>query len=291
MKTAAISLAVVSTGCNSLSGGGSGGASSGSAINLAGSLSLSSTSQSFKVMSARHNPLASLGKVTDDYISAQSVDLTAYSVTCVTTTTPIKTGTSAVSADGSFAVDIAFNNKTLSVFTTLQFVKSTDKWVDTCISDGSTLKPIYRSSYNKDNVYVIKYSNEVTGYYYNKKTKQRTTIQEPVTGGFFDNYAYPYFLGSLPLTAGYKKDLSVFDYKPENKSNISKTRIEEVKNNIYVSNLSGEHKVWQVSVFEEASNDDIYLIKNILEKGVNIHQKNKEGDTPIKIANGLHRRA
>ena len=117
MKTAAISLAVVSTGCNSLSGGGSGGASSGSAINLAGSLSLSSTSQSFKVMSARHNPLASLGKVTDDYISAQSVDLTAYSVTCVTTTTPIKTGTSAVSADGSFAVDIEGGaNQPLSCF-------------------------------------------------------------------------------------------------------------------------------------------------------------------------------
>jgi len=189
---------------------------------------------------------------------------------------------------GSFAVDIAFNNKTLSVFTTLQFVKSTDKWVDTCISDGSTLKPIYRSSYNKDNGYVIKNSNEVTGYYYNKKTKQRTTIQEPVTGGFFDNYAYPYFLGSLPLTAGYKKDLSVFDYKPENKSNISKTRIEEVKNNIYVSNLSGEHKVWQVSVFEEASNDkyDYYIDKEtnriwkieILAKGQNFILVDKEVD-------------
>lgn len=189
---------------------------------------------------------------------------------------------------GSFITEVNSTNKTFSVFTTLQFVKSTDKWIDTCISDGSTLKPIYRSSHNKDYDYVLKYNKEITGYHYNKKTKQRTTIQEPATDGFFDNYAYPYFLGSLPLTAGFKKDLAVFDYKQENKSNISKTRIEEVKNNIYVSSLSGEHKVWQVSVFEEASNDkyDYYVDKEtnkiwkiqILAKGQNFILVDKEVD-------------
>lgn len=189
---------------------------------------------------------------------------------------------------GSFVIDITSNNKTLSVFTTLQFVNSIDKWVDTSISDASTLRPIYRSSYNKDNDYVLKYNKEVIGYHYNKQTKQRTTIQEPATDVFFDNYAYPYFLGLLPLTTGYKKDLAVFDYKPENKSNISKTRIEEVKNNIYVSNLSGEHKVWQVSVFEEASNDKyVYNVDKetnriwkieILAKGQNFILIDKEVD-------------
>lgn len=189
---------------------------------------------------------------------------------------------------GSFTVDIAFNSKTLSVFTTLQFVKSTHKWIDTCISDGSTLKPIYRSSHNKYYEYVLKYNKEITGFHYNKITKQRTAIQEPAADVFFDNYTYPYFLGSLPLTTGYKKDLAVFDFKPENKSNISKTRIEEVKNNIYVSSLTGEHKVWQVSVFEESSNDkyDYYVDKEtnriwkieILAKGQNFILIDKELD-------------
>lgn len=130
---------------------------------------------------------------------------------------------------GSFAVDIAFNTKTLSVFTTLQFLNSPDLLVDTCISDGITFKPIYRSSFSKDNDYVLKYNKEVTAYHYNKLTKKRTAIQDQVIDAFFDSYAYPYFLGMLPLATGYKKDLVVYDYKLEHKTNITKTRIEEVK--------------------------------------------------------------
>lgn len=189
---------------------------------------------------------------------------------------------------GSFAIDIASNDKTISVYTTLQFLNSADIWVDTCISDANTFKPIYRSSFSKDNDYVLKYNKEVTGYHYNKQTKKRTTIQDPVTDAFFDSYVYPYFLGLLPLTTGYKKNLAVYDYKPENKTNITKTRIEEVKNNTYVSTLTGEHKVWQVSVFEEATNDkyEYYIDKDsrriwkieILAKGQKLLLINKEID-------------
>lgn len=165
---------------------------------------------------------------------------------------------------GSFVVDVALKNNTMAVFTTLQFKNSPDKWIDTCISDANTLKPIYRSSFNKDNDYILRYNKEVTGYHFNKLTKKRTTIQDPAADAVFDSYAYPYFLGLLPLSAGYKKDLVVYDYKPENKTNINKTRIEEVKNNIYVSSLTGEHRVWQVSVFEEATNDkyEYYIDKD-----------------------------
>jgi hypothetical protein len=189
---------------------------------------------------------------------------------------------------GSFVIDIASNNKTMSVYTTLQFLNSTDLWIDTCISDAGTFKPMYRSSFSKDNAYVLKYNKEVTGYYFNKQTQKRTAIQEPVKDAFFDSYAYPYFLSLLPLTTGYKKDLIVYDYKPENKTNIKKTRIEEVKNNTYVSTLTGNHKVWQVSVFEEATNDkyEYYIDKDtrkiwkieILAKGQKLLLLNKELD-------------
>lgn len=156
---------------------------------------------------------------------------------------------------GTFVVNIANDTKTIAAYTTLQFLNSTDLWIDTTIADATTFKPIYRSSFNKDNAYVLKYSNEVTGYYFNKQTQKRNTIQEPIKDAFFDSYAYPYFLGLLPLTTGYKNDIAVYDYKPDNKSNTKKTRIEEVKSNIYASGVTGEHKVWQVSVFEEATND------------------------------------
>lgn len=155
---------------------------------------------------------------------------------------------------GSYKVDIASNNKNISIYTTLQLLHSNDIWIDTCISEAGTFKPIYRSSFSKDNNYVLNYANEVSGYYFNKKTQKRNIIKEPVKDIFFDNYAYPYFLGLLPLTAGYKKDLVVYDYKPDNKSNIQKAHIDKVKSSTYVSTLTGEHNVWQVEVFEEASN-------------------------------------
>lgn len=189
---------------------------------------------------------------------------------------------------GSFTFTLASNNSTISIYTTLQFLNSTDVWIDTCISENSTFKPIYRSSFSKDNNYVLKYAKDITGYYFNHKSQKGNTIQEPVAQPFFDSYAYPYFLGLLPLTAGYKKDLVVYDYKPENKTNIKKTKIEEVKSNTYVSNLTGEHKVWQVSVFEEATSDkyEYYIDKDtrkiwkieILAKGQKLLLFDKELD-------------
>lgn len=155
----------------------------------------------------------------------------------------------------SFTIDVHYNNKTLSVYTALNFLNSNEQWVDTCVSDANTFHPVYRSSFSKNKAYVLNYGKDVTGYYYDKQTQKRNTIKETLKEPCFDNYTYPYLLGLLPLKAGYKKDLVVYDYNPDNTTNIKKTIIEEVKNNIYSSALSGEHKVWQVSVFEEATND------------------------------------
>lgn len=164
----------------------------------------------------------------------------------------------------SFMIDVNSNGKTLSIFTTLKFLHSDEQWVDTAISDAHTFSPIYRSSFSTAKDYVLKYGKEITGHHFNKQTRERTAIKEPVTEPCFDSYTYPYLLGLLPLNTGYKKNLAVYDYKPGNGANIKKARIEEVKNNIYVSSLTGEHKVWQVSIFEEATNDsyEYYIDKN-----------------------------
>lgn len=189
---------------------------------------------------------------------------------------------------GSFLIDIVSNEKTIAVYTSLQFLNSADRWIDTCIADANTFKPIYRSSYSKDRNYSLHYAKEVTGYYLNKQTQKRNSIQEPINDAFFDNNSYPYLLGLLPLSSGYKKELPVFEYKPDNKSNISKTRIEEVRNNTYSSSLTGEHKVWQVSVVEELTGDqyEYYIDKasnriwkiEIFAKGQQLFLVNKEKD-------------
>ena len=160
----------------------------------------------------------------------------------------------------TFSITINATNKTLGVYTNLQWASTKEVVIDTSISDGNTFKPVYRSSISKAREMVVHYGKDVSGYYYDKQTKKRQTIKE-AGSAFFDSYTYPYLLGLLPLTSGYRNELAVYDYKPGNTSNTKKARIEEVKSNLYTSNLTGEHKVWQVNVYEEATRDSyVYYI-------------------------------
>ena len=155
----------------------------------------------------------------------------------------------------SFTMDVKADDKTFAVYTTLQFLNSDEKWIDTSIAEAKTFTPVYRSCYHKDKEYVIKYGKVVSGYYIDRKNQKKNLIKEPVKETFFDSYTYPYLLSLLPLDAGYKTDLMLYDYQPANNSNITRARLEEVKSNIHVSSLTGKHEVWQVSVLEEATND------------------------------------
>jgi hypothetical protein len=160
----------------------------------------------------------------------------------------------------TFTIKINSTGKNLGVYTSLQWAGSKDIAIDTSISDGNTFKPVYRSSISKNREMVVHYGKDVSGYYYDKQTKKRHAIKE-AGSAFFDSYTYPYLLGLLPLTTGYHNDLAVYDYKPGKTSNTKKARIEEVKSNIYKSDLTGEHKVWQVNVYEEATKDKyVYYI-------------------------------
>jgi hypothetical protein len=160
----------------------------------------------------------------------------------------------------TFTVKINSTSKALGIYTYLKLATTKDVSIDTSISDGTTFKPIYRSSNSKMREMVVHYGKDVSGYYYDKQTKKKHSIKE-AGSAFFDSYTYPYLLGLLPLTTGYRNDLAVFDFKPGNTSNTKKARIEEVKSNLYVSSLTGEHKVWQVNVYEEATKDNyVYYI-------------------------------
>ena len=154
-----------------------------------------------------------------------------------------------------FNIDILYNSQALTIATALRFLNSGEIWNDTSIADPGNFKAVYRSSSNKKRDYSIKFGQEVIGTYFDKETNKRVPIIEKVKNNFFDSYAYPYLLGLLPLTIGYRAELPVYEYLAAGKSNVKKARIEEVKNNIYKSDLTGEHKVWQVSVIEESTND------------------------------------
>lgn len=155
----------------------------------------------------------------------------------------------------AFTIDIRSAGKTFSVYTQLKFLHSSELWSDTSVSDAGTFKPLYRSSFSKDKEYALRFGQEVSGYYFDKKNKRKEIVRDAAGRSFFDINTYPYLLGLLPLSSGYQKDLAVYDYKPGNTGNVKLARIRQVKNNVYVSQLTGEHKVWQVSVLEESTND------------------------------------
>lgn len=164
----------------------------------------------------------------------------------------------------SFTYAIHATPKTVSVYTQLKSLYSADQWTDTAVSEAGTFKPIYRSSFSNDKEYVLRFGQDVSGYYYDKKFKKREVIKEAAGNSFFESYTYPYLLGLLPLSSGYKKDLPVYEFKQGRSGNVKLARIQSVKTNVYVSQLTGEHKVWQVSVLEEATGDqyEYYIDKD-----------------------------
>ena len=140
----------------------------------------------------------------------------------------------------SFDVEINANEKTISVFTRISSPAGNSIWADTSIADITTLKPIYRSSNNSDKQYHVAYGNTIEGYYYDKHSHKGSQVKDNKDGGFFDSFIYPYLLGALPLTSGYKAILPVYEYKPGTINNISNTRISEVKSSMYKSNITAE---------------------------------------------------
>lgn len=99
--------------------GGGDSASSGDYLTLSGAISLSNGTST----------------TTEESIVAQSVDITQYKVTCATTTTPLKTGTSDIASDGSFTAKIeGATNQPLTCFLTDSAGK---KAADFLISDSS----------------------------------------------------------------------------------------------------------------------------------------------------------
>lgn len=196
---------------------------------------------------------------------------------------------------GNYEIEINNNNQNFDVKTTLAFHNSKIQWKDHFVADANNLKPISSSSERaEDRTLILNFSNTITGGFKNNKTGKEETIQEKSKDNYFDISIYPFILKALPLASGYKATIPVFDYEATDKNKFCNIIIKEVKTDIQISDLTGEHKVWKVSVFEESTklNFEYYIDKetrkiwqiNIVStKGDNILLKNKETDfNPFK---------
>ncbi|MCW3464480.1 DUF3108 domain-containing protein [Chitinophaga nivalis] len=158
------------------------------------------------------------------------------------------------SAIGTFTIGINTANDKLAL-TTITALTGMEAWMDTSISNLNNFKPVYRASHSSLKDMVLHFGDHVTGYHVDKKTGKKTQIKEAGNQYFLDSYTYPFLLSLLPLTSGYNTDLPVYEYKPENKTNLKKAIVEEVKNNTWVSKYTGKHDVWEVTVVEPSTEE------------------------------------
>lgn len=196
---------------------------------------------------------------------------------------------------GNYETIIMIDNNKLDVQTNLSFHNSNILWKDHFVADANNLKPISSSSDRSgDRILKLNFSDNIVGEI-QYKTSKKTQIKENNPKNIFDISTYPFILKALPLKSGYKAIIPVYDYEAvdENKR-FCNVIIKEVKSDQYISDLTGEHQVWKVNVFEESTKHNfqyyidksdrrIWQIKIVSAKGDAILLKNKETDfNPFK---------
>ena len=91
----------------------------------------------------------------------------------------------------SLVIEINSGSGPLSIYTTLKLPGSNEQWKETSIVDGSTFKPVYRSSLNSNRELVLKYTKEITCHHYDKQTKKRNKFLDSCRVGVS---IYPFLL-------------------------------------------------------------------------------------------------
>lgn len=196
---------------------------------------------------------------------------------------------------GDYETIVTVDGIKFDVKTTLSFHNSDILWRDHFVADANSLKPLSSNSERSgDRTLTLNFSNSIIGELQNKSGK-KTPISENRKEDFFDISIYPFILKALPLESGFKATIPVYDYEAlDANKRFCNVIIKEVKTDLFVSDLTGEHQVWKVSVFEEStkhnfqyyidkSNRKIWQINIVSAKGDVILLKNKETDfNPFK---------
>lgn len=191
---------------------------------------------------------------------------------------------------GNYETTITVDNTKFDIKTTLAFHKSDIVWKDHFVAHPTSFKPISNSSERSgDRTLKLNFAKNIVGEFFDKNEK-KTTINEINKEDYFDIATYPYLLKALPLKSGYKATIPVFDYEAiDANKKYCNVLINEVKTDVYISDFTGQHQVWRVSVFEESTkhNFQYFIDKNdrriwqitiVSKKGDHILLKNKEID-------------
>ncbi|AQX11360.1 hypothetical protein KRE40_12785 [Elizabethkingia meningoseptica] len=139
----------------------------------------------------------------------------------------------------------------LNITTTVKMNGMPD-WVDETTAGLPKLNPVKHSSFNMQRDMVLNFGKQVTGYYLDKATNQKTEINETPNEDYFDSNIYPQLIRWLPLKENYKTVFTIFDYNPKSKTGVLTAHIQDTQKGIYKNT-----PVWIVKVLDDISENKI----------------------------------
>lgn len=155
---------------------------------------------------------------------------------------------------GSVQTQIQKGKEKIYVITTVNMKQSRSKWIDSTIVGTKTFKPIYHSSFNQQRDMVLKFGENITGYYLDKQTGIKKEISEKTDKSFFDSNFYPQLIRLLPLKNNYSTTISIFDYNPSAKIGVITATIRNTEK--ATINFNGkDRQVWKVEATDDISNN------------------------------------
>lgn len=154
---------------------------------------------------------------------------------------------------GTVTTQILMDNRTLTLISEVTIPTSPISWIDSTIAEAATLRPIHHASYNAQRDMVLDFAPIVRGYYYDRKTSQRTVISDSARGPYFDSNLYPTLIRWLPLREGYRAKIPIYDYNPSAKVGVIDARVKDTHKQTYQTQKSGMREVWIVTVTDGIS--------------------------------------
>lgn len=156
-------------------------------------------------------------------------------------------------------VKVQYSNQKLFFITHRNNRKQAIYETDSLVLDATTLKPVYRNYRGEEVSYYMQYGSTIKGARTILETNKKENLSEPFNGKYFDLLTLPLIISCLPLSPGYQATIPVVDYNSEFKPVFYTFKITEVAEKKTISERSGVHDVWKVTVYERKRGDEYIL--------------------------------
>ncbi|GAB0155226.1 hypothetical protein CHRYSEOSP005_04870 [Chryseobacterium sp. Alg-005] len=135
--------------------------------------------------------------------------------------------------------------------TSLKMKQMQEEMIDSAVAKINNMEPVEHSSFAGHRDIRMNFGKDVTGYYLDKKTNEKSIINEAVApASYFDSNLYPSIIRWLPLKEDYKATLRIFDYNPAAKKGVMNAYIKNVKK----ESLNGK-MVWVITTTDDITDN------------------------------------